>query len=83
MLDLPRMHHLLDTWPQSGYEKTQVTNVWHNALIRGISMGYFLRSHDSSASIAEDRRSPCLPTFSADQSAAISTSPDIEKVVQK
>lgn len=69
-LDLPRMHDLLDTWPQSGYEKTQVSNVWHNALIRGISMGYFLRSHDGSASIAEDQRSPCSPTFSADQVAA-------------
>jgi asparagine synthase (glutamine-hydrolysing) len=48
-LDLPRMHDLLDTWPQSGYETTHVSNIWHNALIRGISMGYFLRSHETSA----------------------------------
>jgi asparagine synthase (glutamine-hydrolysing) len=69
-LDLPRMHDLLDTWPQSGYEKTQVSELWHNALIRGISMGYFLRSHDSSASIAEDGPSHCSPDLSADRVVA-------------
>jgi asparagine synthase (glutamine-hydrolysing) len=57
-LDLPRMNDLLDTWPQSGYETTQVINTWHNSLIRGISMGYFLRSHDSIVSAGEN---PCSP----------------------
>jgi asparagine synthase (glutamine-hydrolysing) len=57
-LDLPRMHDLLDTWPQSGYETTRVSNLWHNALIRGISMGYFLRSRDSVAFAGESSDSP-------------------------
>jgi asparagine synthase (glutamine-hydrolysing) len=66
-LDLPRMHDLLDTWPQSGYETTHVSNIWHNSLIRGISMGYFLRSHDSTGSVGEE--DPCPPSFSVDQGA--------------
>jgi asparagine synthase (glutamine-hydrolysing) len=46
-IDLPRLRGLLDTWPDSGYHTNRVNLLWHDALTRGISMGYFLRSHDS------------------------------------
>jgi asparagine synthase (glutamine-hydrolysing) len=45
-LDLPRLRGLLDTWPDSGYEKNEVSYVWDLAMTRAIGMGYFLRSHD-------------------------------------
>jgi hypothetical protein len=45
-LDLPRLQNLLDTWPESGYETSEVAHVWHLALTRAISVGYFLRSHE-------------------------------------
>jgi asparagine synthase (glutamine-hydrolysing) len=46
VLDLPRIHSLLDTFPTSGYEQPRVRINWHSALTYAISMGYFLRSHD-------------------------------------
>jgi asparagine synthase (glutamine-hydrolysing) len=46
-LDLPRMHALLDTFPESGFEQNQVRLVWHLALTYAISLGYFLRSHEA------------------------------------
>lgn len=46
-LDLPRIHTLLDTFPTSGFEKAHISELWQNALLRGISMGYFLRSHEA------------------------------------
>jgi asparagine synthase (glutamine-hydrolysing) len=48
-IDLPRLQGLLDTWPESGYEKVEVHGLWHNALIRGISLGNFLRRHEAAA----------------------------------
>ena len=45
-LDLPRMQHLLDTWPRDGFETKEVSSLWHLALSRGLSLGYFLRSHE-------------------------------------
>ena len=48
-IDLARLHGLLDSWPDSGYHTNQVSLLWHQALTRGISMGYFLRSHDGAA----------------------------------
>ncbi len=47
VLDLPRIHALIDTFPTSGFEKAEVRIQWHSALTYAISMGYFLRSHDS------------------------------------
>jgi asparagine synthase (glutamine-hydrolysing) len=55
-LDLPRMQTLLETFPDSGYEKNAVSLVWNHALTRGISMGYFLRSNESAL---------CTPTTPA------------------
>ena len=46
-LDLPRVQTLLDTFPQSGYETTQVRMLWHLALTYSFSLGYFLRSHEA------------------------------------
>lgn len=46
VLDLPRIHTLLDTFPSSGYEQPHVRMNWHSALTYAISMGYFLRTHD-------------------------------------
>lgn len=46
-LDLDRMERLLDTWPDSGYETSAVSYVWHLALLRAISLGSFLRTHES------------------------------------
>ena len=45
-LDLPRMQHLLDTWPRDGFETKEVSSLWHLALSRGLSLGYFLRTHE-------------------------------------
>jgi asparagine synthase (glutamine-hydrolysing) len=47
VLDLPRIHSLLETFPASGYEQPRVRITWHSALTYAISMGYFLRSHES------------------------------------
>jgi asparagine synthase (glutamine-hydrolysing) len=47
VLDLPRIHTLIDTFPTSGFENAEVRIQWHSALTYAISMGYFLRSHDS------------------------------------
>lgn len=52
-VDLPRLNQLLDTWPQSGFEQQEVAGLWHNALIRALSMGYFLRSRSSSGQSSE------------------------------
>jgi len=51
-LDIPKMLDLLNTWPKSGYQTPEVVRSWHSALTRAISMGYFLRSHDSTDSVA-------------------------------
>jgi asparagine synthase (glutamine-hydrolysing) len=44
-IDVARLNQLLDTWPQGGFEQKNVSMLWHQALTRALSMGYFLRSH--------------------------------------
>jgi asparagine synthase (glutamine-hydrolysing) len=46
ILDTARLRTLLDTWPSSGYHTSQVSDVWHLALTRGIAAGSFLAMHD-------------------------------------
>jgi asparagine synthase (glutamine-hydrolysing) len=46
-LDLPRMQQLLDTFPKANFERDEVRMVWHFSLTYAISLGYFLRSHES------------------------------------
>ncbi len=46
ILDTARLRTLLDTWPSSGYHTSQVSDVWHLALTRGIAAGSFLSMHD-------------------------------------
>jgi hypothetical protein len=45
------MQTLIDTWPQSGFHTNQVSLPWHSWLTRAISMGYFLRSQESAATL--------------------------------
>jgi asparagine synthase (glutamine-hydrolysing) len=49
-LDIPQMQSLLNTWPQSDYHTEEVVSRWHSTLTRAVSMGYYLRSHDSAVS---------------------------------
>lgn len=51
ILDLPRIGGLLDTWPRHGFETKRVDSLWHLALTRALSMGYFLRSHAEHAPV--------------------------------
>ena len=51
-IDVPRLRGLLDSWPDSGYEKDEVSYVWHFALTRAIGVGYFLRSHGTTMNFA-------------------------------
>jgi asparagine synthase (glutamine-hydrolysing) len=46
VLDTARLRILLDTWPESGYDTSRVSDVWHLALTRGIAAGSFLAQHD-------------------------------------
>jgi asparagine synthase (glutamine-hydrolysing) len=46
MLDLPRLQHLLDTWPASGYQDPKVHESYHLALTRGIAAGSFIAQYD-------------------------------------
>jgi asparagine synthase (glutamine-hydrolysing) len=46
-LDLPAMETLLDSWPKSNFNSESVNFRWHFWLTRALSMGYFLRSHES------------------------------------
>lgn len=60
-LDLPAMQALFDNWPQSGFHTYSVSRRWHLALSRAISMGYFLRSHESAApSLGQQPAPPSL-----------------------
>jgi asparagine synthase (glutamine-hydrolysing) len=43
MLDVERMRGLVETWPESGWERPEVTNAYRLALLRGVSAGHFLR----------------------------------------
>jgi asparagine synthase (glutamine-hydrolysing) len=64
-LDLPRLHDLLDTWPDSGFEKKEISYVWDLALSRAIGMGHFLRTHDPAVTGGVDEAHAVdLPTVS-------------------
>ncbi len=45
-LDLPRLKYLVETFPTQDFERARVFNPYHFALLRGITLGYFLRTHD-------------------------------------
>jgi asparagine synthase (glutamine-hydrolysing) len=46
VLDLPRLQHLLDTWPATGHEDPKVHERYHLALTRGIAVGSFIAQYD-------------------------------------
>src|SRR5207253_6313327 len=43
LLDLPRLRALVDNWPCDGWEQTDTIQAYRSALLRGISVGHFLR----------------------------------------
>ncbi len=53
VLDIPAMQALLDNFPASGFHVPAIGLRWHYWLMRAISMGYFLRSHEPSSAAAE------------------------------
>ena len=46
IVDTARLRTLLDTFPASGYDTSEVSDAWHLALTRGIAAGSFLAQHD-------------------------------------
>lgn len=54
LIDIPRMHTLLETWPSSGYDDPKVYDAWHLALSRGIAAGSFIAQHDPQMSWDQD-----------------------------
>lgn len=46
MLDLTRMHSLIENWPSDGFERLDVNRSHHIALTRGFSVGRFLMQYD-------------------------------------
>lgn len=46
VLDTTRLRSLLDTWPETGYHTSRVSDAWHLALTRGIAAGSFLAQYD-------------------------------------
>jgi asparagine synthase (glutamine-hydrolysing) len=46
LLDLPRLRHLLDTWPSEGFGRAEVHDAYHLALSRGLAAGMFIRNLD-------------------------------------
>lgn len=46
-LDLQAIRTLLDTWPEAGFQTDAVRWRWYIGLTRAFSMGYFLRSTES------------------------------------
>lgn len=53
VLDLGRMRWLLEHWPEDGFETDAVLEAWDLALLRGLAMGYFIRTHDPAWTPAE------------------------------
>ena len=47
LLDLPRMRHLLETWPDSGLEEMENSLSYGDALCRFMTFGYFLAREDA------------------------------------
>jgi asparagine synthase (glutamine-hydrolysing) len=43
LIDLPRLRQLVDNWPDSGWERSEVTYPYRAGLLRAISAGHFLR----------------------------------------
>jgi len=46
VLDTARLRSLLDTWPETGYHTSRVSDAWHLALTRGMAAGSFLAQYD-------------------------------------
>ena len=46
VLDLDRLQHLIDTWPSTGYERSEVNDSYHLALTRGLAAGNFIRHNE-------------------------------------
>jgi asparagine synthase (glutamine-hydrolysing) len=46
LLDLDRLGRLLETWPGEGFERASVSDSWHLALVRGLSVGNFIRQFE-------------------------------------
>ena len=42
-LDLPRLRRLVENWPVGGWERPEVSSPYRLALLRGISVGHFMR----------------------------------------
>jgi asparagine synthase (glutamine-hydrolysing) len=49
-LDLPRMRRLAENWPARGWHQDDTVNQYRLALLRGISVGHFLRRASGSNS---------------------------------
>jgi asparagine synthase (glutamine-hydrolysing) len=43
VLDLPRLHRLVENWPAGGWERAEVGFSYRYTLLRGIATGHFLR----------------------------------------
>jgi asparagine synthase (glutamine-hydrolysing) len=43
LIDVPRLRRLVDNWPNSGWERSEVINPYRMALLGAISAGHFLR----------------------------------------
>jgi asparagine synthase (glutamine-hydrolysing) len=43
LLDVPRLRRLLQEWPESGWDSIDIISAYRYALLRGISVGHFLR----------------------------------------
>jgi asparagine synthase (glutamine-hydrolysing) len=46
LLDLDRIEHLLKNWPTSNFDSQEVGYSWHQAVMRGISAGNFIRQYE-------------------------------------
>jgi asparagine synthase (glutamine-hydrolysing) len=42
-LDIGRLRALVENWPSSGWERSETSNAYRLALLRGVSAGHFLR----------------------------------------
>jgi asparagine synthase (glutamine-hydrolysing) len=49
IVDTARLRKLIDTWPTSGYDTSEVSDAWHLALTRGMAAGSFIAQHDPDA----------------------------------
>jgi asparagine synthase (glutamine-hydrolysing) len=55
VLDTARLRVLLNTWPETGYHTSQISDAWHLALTRGIAAGSFLAQYDPDMPHEESR----------------------------